>query len=78
MDVVVFDKVCRESCLAEVDGDVIVGAQPLEVGAKEPVDVPHEFNCDHSREKLFKSVLNLRVLQEVNKVVDVYAKSERS
>jgi hypothetical protein len=78
MGVVVFDEVHRESCLAEVDGDVIVGARPLVVGAKEPVNVPHEFNCDHSHEKVFKSALNLRVFREVNEVVNVYAKSERS
>ncbi len=48
------------------------------MSAKEPVNVPHEFNCDHSRKKLFKSVLDLRVIQEVDEVVNIYAKSERS
>ncbi len=52
--------------------------RPLEVGAKEPVNVPHEFNCDHSCEKLLKLVLDLRVFQELNEVVNVDAKGERS
>jgi hypothetical protein len=52
---VVFDKVRCKSSLAEVDGDVILRARPLKVGAEEPVNIPHEFNCDHSSEKLFKS-----------------------
>ncbi len=48
------------------------------MGAKEPVDIPHEVNCDRSCKKLFELALDLRVFREVNEVVEVYAKSERS
>jgi hypothetical protein len=29
-----------------MDRDCIIGIQPLEVGAKEPINGNHEFNCN--------------------------------
>jgi len=44
VNVIVLDKVGRESSLAEMDLDKVRGYQPLEVCTKEPIDCAHEIN----------------------------------
>ncbi len=59
-----------------MDGDFVVIGQPLEVSAKEPINGAHEFNCNEFYQELFESAFDLRVLGEVNEVVDIDIKGK--
>jgi hypothetical protein len=49
----------------------VVGIQPLEVGAEEPINGAHEFNCDEFCQELFQLAFDLRVFGEVNAVINI-------
>ena len=50
---------------------------PLEVGAQEPVDGPHEFNLEFCRKQAFEAFLDGGVFGEVDKIVHVEPEMER-
>ena len=64
--------------LGKVDGQrtILVGL-PFEVRSEEPVDGPHEFYSELGSKQTFKATLDLWVLREVDKIVDVEAQAER-
>ena len=71
MNGIIFDEVCRETGLTEMNRDIAVETRPLEMSTEEPVDRAHEVNGDKPHEELFESTFNLRVLRKVYEVVDV-------
>ncbi len=71
MNGIIFDEVCRETGLTEMNRDVAVETRPLEMSTEEPVDRAHEVNGDKPPEELFEATFNLRVLRKVYEVVDV-------
>jgi hypothetical protein len=61
-----------------MDRDCVIRIRPLEVGAKEPINGTHEFNCNNVCLELFKLAFNLWVFGEVDEIVDIETKSDRS
>ncbi len=59
-----------------MDRDFVVGEQPLEVSAKEPINVADAFNCNEFCQELFKSKFDLRVFREVNEVINIDTKGK--
>ena len=59
MNGIIFDEVCRETGLTEMNRDVAVETRPLEMSTEKPVDRAHEVNGDKPREELFESTFNL-------------------
>ncbi len=47
------------------------------MGAEEPINSAHEFNCNEFCQELSKLSFNLQVFVEVNEVVDVDTKGKR-
>ena len=64
--------------LGKVEGQrtILVG-RPFEVRSKEPVDWPHIFYIELGSKQTFKATLDLWVLGEVDKIVDLEAQLER-
>jgi hypothetical protein len=75
MDVVFLDEMRCESCLAEVDLDEFGRGHPLKVCTKKPFNHAHESNRSMLIKKTFKFGFHCWVLQEVDKVINIKAKS---
>ena len=74
MDVVRFNQVRCESGLTEMYLDNTRGDQPLEVGTEKPFYSAYIVNHQILLKKPLKLLFDCRVLQEIDKVIDIEAK----
>ena len=66
---VVLYKVGGKASLAEMNRDLTVVTRPLEMSTQEPVHSAQEVDSDELCKELLESTFDLRILQEIDKVV---------
>jgi hypothetical protein len=73
---VIFDEVCGEAGLTQVNGDVAIEAGPLKMSTEKPVDRTHKINCDELRKELFEPTFDCGVFRKINEVIHVKPNSQ--
>lgn len=71
VNIVCFDEVCCEACLAEVDRYFTARGRPLEVGTEKPVYCAHELDGNEAGEELFEVSFKVGISGEIDEVVNV-------